>query len=459
MPEEKDYFSLANYGLNLLEKYNENILCGEIFIEKSKYINIEISENSIKNSEIGSDNGISLRVINNIGSLGFSFTNKLDKKSIEKMVNVSVKMMKAGTEDTDFKSLPFKCDKYPSVKDLFDVELKNMRIEDTIKYIEDMVKVCKEDDKAISQYADFSSSYSKTIILNSNGLEAIGKETDCQISSEIIVKDKISNETSSGYEWQSERNLNKINAINIAENALTNAKRNLNRKKIKNMNVPLILTPWGAVSLILGPLTSAINAETFQYHRSFLVGKRGDIIGSEFLNIQDNALIDGAAGSASFDGEGVPCKNKKIIENGKFLKTGLLHNTYTAGKEGVESTGNAHRKSYTDVPSISNTNCILKPGNLSKDEIFEGVKKGILLDYTGDSPNISTGDFSGLILHGNLIENGELIHPLNETMVAINLLDLFKNIDAVSKELKTYGSYQAPYVRIKDVQILGGSNI
>ena len=79
-----------------------------------------------------------------------------------------------------------------------------------------------------------------------------------------------------------------------------------------------------------------------------------------------------------------------------------------------------------------------------------------MLDYTGDSPNISTGDFSGLILQGNLIENGEIKHPLNETMLAINLLDLFMNIDAVSKEFKIYGSSQAPYVRVKDVQIVGG---
>jgi PmbA protein len=78
-----------------------------------------------------------------------------------------------------------------------------------------------------------------------------------------------------------------------------------------------------------------------------------------------------------------------------------------------------------------------------------------LFDYTGDSPNIATGDFSGLILHGNLIKNGEIKEPLNETMVGINLLDLFKNIDAVSREFKTYGSLQAPYVRVKDVQIIG----
>ncbi|MFX1530269.1 MAG: metallopeptidase TldD-related protein, partial [Promethearchaeota archaeon] len=89
-------------------------------------------------------------------------------------------------------------------------------------------------------------------------------------------------------------------------------------------------------------------------------------------------------------------------------------------------------------------------------EMIKDVKEGIFFDYTGDTPNISTGDFSGLILHGNLIINGEIKEPLNETMVGINLLELFININAVSKEYKIYGAFQAPYVRVKDVQIIGG---
>ena len=42
-------------------------------------------------------------------------------------------------------------------------------------------------------------------------------------------------------------------------------------------------------------------------------------------------------------------------------------------------------------------------------------------------------------------------------MFGINLLDLFKNIEAISKEFKIYGVYQAPYVRIKDVSIIGSA--
>ncbi|MBA7542684.1 Metalloprotease PmbA [subsurface metagenome] len=327
-----------------------------------------------------------------------------------------------------------------------------------MSYVNILIEVCEQDELAISQSGSFISNYTKTNIFNSNGLEVSGKDTSCSLSSHIIVKDKISKETSDGYEWQSERTIKRLKAFDVAKTALEEAKRNLNRKKIKSMKVPIILSPKGTIQLIMRPIASAINGESFQYKRTFLVDKRDEIIGSKYLNIEDNGLIDGAVGSAIFDGEGVPCKNKKIFEKGKFLKTGLLHNSYTAGKEGVESTGNASRGSYNSIPSIGATNFIMPNGDITIKEMIKDVKEGILFDYTGDTPNISTGDFSGLILHGNLIVNGEVKEPLNETMIGINLVDLFKNIKAVSKEFKIYGAFQAPYVRVKNVQIIGGEN-
>ncbi|MFX0035336.1 MAG: TldD/PmbA family protein [Candidatus Hermodarchaeota archaeon] len=456
--EHLDIFSLANFGLNLVEKKSSNLKCAEIFFNKNKYINIEVEENSLKNSETGEDIGVSIRVINNKGSLGFAFTNRLDKKSIEFIVKLAIKMMNVGTPNPDFINLPSKFKKYPDVKQLFDDDLKNLPLEDSLGYAKELIKICADDDLAISQSANFSSSYVKTYIFNSNNLVISGKETNCTLYSEIIIKDKVTKEMSSGSDFQSERMLKNINVKMIGRKALNDAKKNLNRIKIKSMKCPLILTPRGTISLILKPIAAAVNGETFQYKRCFLFDKRDEILGSEYLNIEDNGLIDGAVGSSKFDGEGVPCKNKKIFQKGKFLKNGLLHNSFTAGKEGVESTGNASRNSYSSIPSIGITNFIMKQGDISFEEIVKDTKKGIILDYTGDSPNISTGDFSGLILHGNLIEDGQVKQALNETMIGINLLDLFKKIEMVSKQYRVYGSLQAPYVKIETASIVGGAN-
>ncbi|MFX0059183.1 MAG: TldD/PmbA family protein [Candidatus Hodarchaeota archaeon] len=455
MDNELDVSRLAEYGLQLAEKYSNNLKDAEIYFEFSKYINIEIEENSVKNSELGTEGGVSIRLINSKGSLGFASTNILEKNNIEKMVKIGAKMMQSGTEDPDFKNLPRSFTNYPNLKNLYDENIENLTIEDSISYIKDLINICNEDKLAISQSGGFVSSSSRNYIFNTNDLSVKGKETICSVSSNVIVKDKISKDTTFGFHYQSERSLKDINAENVINKALNNGKRNLNRKKIKSMKCPLLLTPNGTISLILKPIAHAINAETFQYNRSFLVGKRDTMIGTKNLTIEDNALIDGAVGSAIFDGEGVPCKNKTIIDKGKFLKTGLLHNYYTAGKEGVESTGNASRNSYSSVPSIGITNLILKSGENSYDELIADIKNGILLNYTGDRPNTSTGDFSGLILQGNLISNGEIKEPLNETLIGINLIDLFSKIEAISKEIMTYGAFQAPYVKIESVPIIG----
>jgi len=453
-----DIFELANYGIKIAEKKAPNFKCAEIFVGKSEYTNIELEENSIKFSEIGSDHGVSIRIYNKRGSLGFAFTNKLNKRIIEKIIKNAIKMMNAGTADPNFQNLPLKYKTYPNVKKLYDLNIKTLTIEDSIEYVKELITVCEDDDLAISQSGDFTSSCNISYVFNSNNIEVFEKETIFSISSNIIVKNESTGETSNGYESQIKRKLKDISGTNTALEALKNAKRNLNRIKIKTKKMPVILSPKGTINLILNPIASAINAELFQYKRSFLVDKREKVIGSEYLTLEDNALIDGAVGSSNFDGEGVPCKNKKIIEKGIFLKSGLLHNSYTAGKEGVESTGNASRRSFSSVPSIGISNFVIQTGTSSIGEMIQDVKEGIFLNSTGDSANIATGDFSGLISQGNVIKNGEIKQALNETMFGINLLDLFKNIDAVSKDYRIYGPFKAPYVRIKDVQIIGSKN-
>jgi len=458
MDDTNDIFELANYGIKIAEKMAPNFKCAEIFVGKNEYTNIELEENSIKYSEIGNDHGVSIRIYNKRGSLGFAFTNKLNKRILEKIIKNAIKMMNAGTADPNFQNLPLKYKTYPKVKKLYDISIKTLTIEDSIEYVKELIKICKDDDLAISQSGDFTSSCNISYVFNSNDIEVFEKETVFSISSNIIVKNKLTGETSNGHESQMKRKLKDINGTNTAIEALKNAKRNLNRIKIKTKKMPVILSPKGTINLILNPIASAINGELFQYKRSFLVDKREKVIGSEYLTLEDNALIDGAVGSSNFDGEGVPCKNKKIIDKGIFLKSGLLHNSYTAGKEGVESTGNASRRSFSSVPSIGISNFDMQTGTSSIEEMIKDVKEGIFLNSTGDSANIATGDFSGLISQGNLIKNGEIKQPLNETMFGINLLDLFKNIDAVSKNYRIYGSFKAPYVRVKDVQIIGSKD-
>ncbi len=455
MQVEIDGFRIGQKVLKLIDKKESNVKCSEVYLRIDNILNLEIEENSIKNSRMKLKKGISVRCVDNRGACGFAFTNRFQEKNLEDISQTAVKLMKNGTNDPDFHDFPSEYQKYPQIPNLFDKNIEEIKVEDTAPYAIELINVCKNDDMAISQSGAFHSQCTQIYILNSNGIEVSEKRTYSSLYSNMILKDSTTKDTSFGYEHQSVRNLEFLNAKKVASNALNDGKRNLNRIKIENMKVPLVLTPKGTINLILEPLSSAINAETFQYKRSFLVGRQGKKIGSRLITIEDNGLVDGGIGSRTFDAEGVPCKNKTIIEEGKFMENGLLHNSYSAYKEGVKSSGNATRSSYSSIPNIGETNLIFNSGDTSKENMIEGIKKGILFDYTGDSANIATGDFSGLILHGNLIKDGKISDPLNETMFGINLFNLFSNVTAVSREDKVYGNYKAPYVKVEDVNIIG----
>jgi PmbA protein len=452
MKENNNLFNLGEYGLRFTEKFDK-IKCSEFYIQERKSFEVGIEKNSIKDCNKLESNGFSIRVFDKRGSLGFAYANDISKKIIEKTINIAVKMMIAGPSNDEFRDLPFPKKSYPKISGIYDKNIKNLDLEKPFELIGDMIKISSQDSQFITQSGGFSSIYTKYYIFNSNGVEISSKETGATLSSSILVKNKKKIETGNGFDWQIERNFKDLDPINVIKKSLHMAKMNLNRIRVKAMKVPLILTPKGVINLILTPLSSAINAETFQYNRSFLIGQLNQKIGSDLLNIEDNALINGAIGSSSNDAEGVPCKNKKIFENGVFLS--LLHNSFTANKDNVENTGNAQRSSFYSTPYISPSNLIFNKGNYKKIELIEDIKEGIILDYTGDSPNLATGDFSGLILNGNLIKDGEIQESLNETMIGINILDLLKNIEKVSSDTEVYGSLVAPCVKISNVQISG----
>ncbi|MHA2120070.1 MAG: PmbA/TldA family metallopeptidase [Promethearchaeota archaeon] len=130
-----DIFSLAQYGLSLIEQTSQDVKCAELFFEKNKYISIEIEENSLKNSEIGEDNGVGVRIINRKGALGFAFSNKLIKPMIETLCITALKMMKTSTPDPDFDNFPHPYKTYPVLKGLHDTNIKTLQIEDSIGYV------------------------------------------------------------------------------------------------------------------------------------------------------------------------------------------------------------------------------------------------------------------------------------------------------------------------------------
>ncbi|MFZ1038329.1 MAG: TldD/PmbA family protein [Candidatus Bathyarchaeia archaeon] len=204
------------------------------------------------------------------------------------------------------------------------------------------------------------------------------------------------------------------------------------------------LTVWG----------SMVGAFDVLIQMSVFVNKIGQRVAPEIVTMRDNP---GAYSLSSrvFDDEGVPARENVFIDHG-MLK-GFLHNTSTAKMFKTETTGNA------GLIAPNAWNIELDAGDMSKDELFGGLKKGLYLTNTWYTrfQNYAKGDFSTIPRDGIfLVEKGEVKQSLKDLRVSDNALSMLGSIAGISKErqhVHWWGEARipslSPYVLIKDVHL------
>lgn len=167
----------------------------------------------------------------------------------------------------------------------------------------------------------------------------------------------------------------------------------------------------------------------------------------------------------AFDDEGTPTQNTTLFENG-ILKNYLV-SIGQSKKLNVLPTGNAIKRSLfskeiEDAPSIFDTNMIIEGDNMPDESLISDIKRGLLITgvmgaHTG---NMVAGQFSMNISSGFLIEDGKLVGKVQGAMIAGNIYDLFKSVEAIGTEYEVmhsifYPMGYAPMVKFGDVNIIG----
>ena len=143
-----------------------------------------------------------------------------------------------------------------------------------------------------------------------------------------------------------------------------------------------------------------------------------------------------------------------MIDRGSLCT--FLHNSYTARKSGVRSTGNASRGDIKAPPSVGPTNLYIEPGKESGDPIMKRVTKGLYITKVMGMHTINpiSGEFS-IGAAGILIENGERTRGIRGITIAGTLLDFLQHIEAVGSDLRWVASIAAPTLLISGIQVAG----
>lgn len=422
----------------------------ELYITRGREFNVFLENNRLKLGKTQTRDGVGIRVFKN-RQLGFASVNTLLKDKVFSAIEDAVRLATVSPSD--------RCNRLPKpttinwVSEIYDPASEDLTIDFALKNGEKLLTTALDFDKRITVDSGiFSVSISEYGVCNSLGISLTEKATSIEymIMGMAIDGKEVS---SFQYEFDNTRRLKDVSVEKVSIDFAKKAINSLGASKIgKSFNGTVILEPK-VVSLLCSVIVFAVNANNVQKGMSRFAQRLDSQVTSSLLIIEDNGLLPGGIGSSSFDREGVPRKPVKIIEQG--ILNSFLYNTYTAEKENRESNGHASG-GFRNVPGIGITNLLIKPGTKSKDELVREIKEGVYVTRLSGFPNPVSGDFSGVVKGGFLIEDGAIKKPLIETLITGNIFDMLNQVSGISSETQKVGNYLLPYLRIDDVSITSG---
>jgi PmbA protein len=444
----KDILSLADLAVK--EALDKGAGQAEAYVTQGTEINIYLENSGIKLAKSQTQDGVGIRVFRD-QALGFGSVNLLQEKEIKDAVRGALELAKAAPSD-EANELP-EPDSLPAVQGLYHASAEAFGIDDALKYAESMVGAARDYDPRVQvESGMFIANVYDRAIRNSNGVRAQEKGSIFEYF--VIGSAEQNGEVSAfQFEFGAERNPANIDVKAVARRFAEKAVNSLGARKGESFKGTIILSPGAVSTLLAQVLIASISANNVQKGMSRLTGKLGQQIAAPIFTVEDDATLPGGVDSSTFDREGSPRRKLTSIENG-VLKS-YLYNRYCAKKDGTVSTGHASG-SPRSVPGIDNTNFMIHPGTTPKNDLIAEVKKGVLVTRYSGHPNPFSGEFSGVVKGGFLIEDGKLSRPIIETLISGNVFDLLPNISGLSKETKRVMSVVSPHIRIEDVSVTSG---
>lgn len=275
---------------------------------------------------------------------------------------------------------------------------------------------------------------------------------DCRSAIELSIR-AFSQQEASGHGVECSSTIKGFDTAKAGKKAGELAKMAKNPKAGVEGRYDIIFDPLfsGALLAMWGGMTSAFSV---MIQQSIFVDKLGQKVAADTVTMRDVPASYSICNRV-FDDEGVPIKENVLIDKG-ILKT-FVHNTSTAKIFKTETTGNA------GLVFPGPWNLELDSGDISKEEMFKGVKRGLYLTNTWYTrfQNYAKGDFSTIPRDGMfLIENGEITQSWKDVRLSDNALQMLNNIVSISKErqhVHWWGEADppslSPYLLMKDVQI------
>lgn len=426
-----DYNKILDFALDSMLKAGAEKAKGEVVVTEKHELNTE--SNKVKLFRTNENKSLMLKYIADQRQ-GTITLNKVDEDSIIKGIEELVQITAASPQDEAYDIAPEDEGSY----EMGALEPDLDKVFDQLSFFMDEMKTRYS---KISGDAILSYDLKKRYVKNTNGLNISEYNGAYNFMMMFAAKegDKI---TSFNYSGASMAELDqKLSDAALMGQLMDQTVEELNAVPLNDKFVgDVIITPHCLTDLLSTYSGIALTDGSLIAGTSVLKDKVNQVVASPLLTWTSTPRSSNVGQIIS--SEGYVMKDMPIIENG-VLKN-LMLSDYAARKTGLT------RSDSYGHPMFS-----VEPGDRSYKDLIKDVDKGILLcRFSGGHPN-ADGNFAGVAKNSFYIENGEIKHPIVETMVSGNIFNIFKDIKSISNERVEFGHQKLPWVHTTNATISG----
>ncbi len=233
----------------------------------------------------------------------------------------------------------------------------------------------------------------------------------------------------------------------VGHYAAERALARLGARRVPTGVVPVLFEAPLAAGL-LGAYVNATSGGALYRKATFLPDSLGTQVLAAHLDIVEDPHLPKGKASAPFDDEGVRTRPRRIAEAG-IVQTYFL-SSYSARKLGLRTTGHAGGSQ-----NLVLTSRLTAPED-DLEAMLRKLHRGLFVtELMGQGVNYVTGDYSRGAA-GYWVEDGRIVHPVQEVTIAGNLRDMLRGIAAVGADAYTQGGKTTGSVLVERMTLAGG---
>jgi predicted Zn-dependent protease len=277
----------------------------------------------------------------------------------------------------------------------------------------------------------FSTEAVTMAVANSNGLRSRHTFTQAKL---LTVMTGV--ERASGYAQAMSPDIGDIDAAAVGAEAADKAQRSVGASDLEPGEYDVILEEY-AVQTVLEYLSLAgFSALAVEEGRSFM--ELGRQVMGPNVSIWDDGQ-DATGMPSAMDFEGVTKRRVELVTDG--VATGLVHDSATARRAGVPSTGHGLPAPNTFGPLA--WNLFMAPGSSSKDAMMSSMDRGIWVTrfHYVNIVHPRRAVLTGMTKDGTfLIEGGRIVRPVRNLRFTEAIPEAFTRIEAITSATRLLGA-------------------